>query len=223
MDSLNEITKWHPMSLQKWLREIEENDLLMVMAYLPDAISHVILENLPSRIRKLITESKDDYDHIPERTIDKAKERILEVANDLIYDGELSEPGEVEEAPEIPKKTVLPLELPTDTTADLIETLTLLSKYSQERGLSSLVKAMGKINDPFLKEALQLVIDGADSDFAEEILRNRVEAISYHRELLYSLIIEGIIGIQEGNSTWTLKTRLRSYLPPELGGESSLF
>ncbi|MDH5682115.1 MAG: hypothetical protein OEZ36_11040, partial [Spirochaetota bacterium] len=60
---------------------------------------------------------------------------------------------------------------------------------------------------------------GTDPDIAEEILRNRVEAITYHRELLYNLMIEGILGIQAGNSSWTLEMRLRSHLPPEMGDD----
>ncbi len=216
MTSLNEITKWHPRSLQKWLREIDENDLVLVMPYLPKDVHHLILENLSSRIRKNISESLKETTPVSHRIIDRAKERILEIANDMIDMGELSEPGD-DELEDLPRKTLLPASLPSDNTHQLIETLTILGKFANERGLLSLEEALLKINDPFLKEAIQLIVDDTDSDVVEEILRNRVRAIINHKEMLYNLIIEGILGIQDGNSSWTLELRLKSHLPPDMG------
>ncbi len=224
MKSLNEITQWHPRSLQTWLREIEEIDLMLVMPHLPKAISHIIMENLSSRLRKTVNESYEEYKAVPEKVVARAKDRILELANELIEIGELNEPGEEDgNSYDMPRNTSLPNRLETGSTTNLVESLSILGKYAQERGILSLEEALGKINDPFLQEGLQLIIDGTDPDLVEEILRNRLEAITYHRELLYNLIIEGILSIQEGNSSWVLKTRLRSHLPPEMGGEQSLF
>ncbi len=212
MNSLNEITQWHPRSLQKWLREIEENDLLLVMPHLPKGVSHLILENLSSRVRKVVNDAMKEDLSLAKKVIERAQERILEIANDMIDMGELNEPGEEEEN-DYPRRTHLSPALPTESTKNLVETLTLLGSYAQERGLLSLEEALGKISDPFLKEALQLIIDGTDPDLVEEILRNQVDAITYHRELLYDLMIEGVLGIQAGNSSWILEKRLRSHLP----------
>ncbi len=212
MISLNEITQWHPRSLQKWLREIEENDLLLVMPHLPKGVSHLILENLSSRVRTVVNDAMGEDLSLPRKVVERAQERILEIANDMIDMGELNEPGE-EEDNDYPRRTQLSSSLPTDNTRNLIESIALLGKYAEERGLLSLEEALGKISDPFLKEALQLIIDGTDSDLVEEILRNQVDAITYQRELLYGLMIEGVLGIQAGNSSWILEKRLRSHLP----------
>ncbi|GMT49591.1 MAG: hypothetical protein IEMM0008_1130 [bacterium] len=212
MISLNEITQWHPRSLQKWLREIEENDLLLVMPHLPKGVSHLIMENLSSRVRTVVNDFMSEDLSLPRKVVERAQERILEIANDMIDMGELNEPDE-EEDNDYPRRTQLSSSLPTDNTKNLIESIALLGKYAEERGLLSLEEALGKISDPFLKEALQLIIDGTDSDLVEEILRNQVDAITYQRELLYGLMIEGVLGIQAGNSSWILEKRLRSHLP----------
>ncbi len=222
MRSLNEITQWHPISIQKWLQEVDEIDLILVLSHSSEAVKHLILENLSSRIRKLAIDSMDDYDKVPESIVKKAKKRALGLANELIELGELNEPGE-EELYKITRNTILPKLLQTNNTANLIKTMTILGEYAKERGLLALEEALIKIKDPFLRDALQLIIDGTEADVAEEILRNRVEAITYHRELLYNLIIEGILGIQTGNSSWILRMRLKSYLPPEMGGENGLY
>ncbi|MDH4127613.1 MAG: hypothetical protein OEV44_02585 [Spirochaetota bacterium] len=222
MNSLSEISQWHPRSLQKWLREIEENDIILVMPHLPKDISHLILENLSSRVRKLVIESTKGNISTAKKVVERAKERILEIANDLIDMGEVNEPGEPEELTEYSRQTSLPPVIGINNTTNLIKSLTTLGKYSQERGLLALEEAFGKIADPFLRDGLQLIIDGTDPDLVEEILRNKVEAITYHRELLYNLMIEGILGIQAGNSSWTLEMRLKSHLPPEMGEEKSV-
>ena len=219
MNSLNEITLWNPRSLQTWLREIDENDLLLVLGHLPEGVRHLIMENLSSRVRKMVSESLKDFESVSPKMIERARDRILEIANELIEIGELNEPGEEDDGLDFPRRTTLPPALPISNTKELIETLTLLGKYAQERGILALEESLGKIEDPFLKEALHLIVDGTDPDIAEEILRNRVEAITYHRELLYNLMIEGILGIQAGNSSWTLEMRLRSHLPPEMGDD----
>lgn len=217
MTSIEEICEWHPRSLQIWLSEIDEDDLILVMPHLPQSVSHLIMENLSSRMRKMVSDSIKQENEVPEKVIERAQERILEIANELIEIGELNEPGEEDIVNEYPRKTTLPPKLDTDTTKDLINALITLGKYSQERGILSLEEALGKIEDPFFKEALQLIIDGTDSDLVDEILRNKIDAIIYHKELLYNLMIEGLLGIQAGNSSWTLEMRLKSHLPPEMG------
>ncbi|HEO65210.1 MAG TPA: hypothetical protein ENI73_04985, partial [Spirochaetes bacterium] len=84
MNSLNEVTQWHPRSLQKWLREIEENDLLLVMPHLPKGVSHLILENLSSRVRKVVNDAMSEDPTLPRKVVERAQERILEIANDMI-------------------------------------------------------------------------------------------------------------------------------------------
>lgn len=221
MTSIEEICEWHPRSLQKWLSEIDEDDLILVMPHLPQSVSHLIMENLSSRMRKMVSDSMKTDSEIPEKIIERAQERIIEIANELIEIGELNEPGEEDLVNDYPRKTLLPSKLEIDTTKELINTLITLGKYAQERGVLSLEEALGKVEEPFFKEALQLIIDGTDSDLVDEILRNKIDAIIYHKELLYNLMIEGLLGIQAGNSSWTLEMRLRSHLPPEMGDKLS--
>ena len=220
MKSLNEITQWHYRSLQKWIREIEENDLkndlILIMPHLPNSVSHIILENLSSRVRKIVIDSMSSYKNrkISLKLIQKIQSKLLDIANELIESGILNPPGE-DDNYQSSSHTELPFEFHTQQTDQLINTLTLLGKYAQERGILSLENALSKIKDPFLKEALQLIIDGTSPELVEEILRNRMQAISSYRELLYNLMIEGVLSIQEGNSNWTLEIRLKSHLPPE--------
>lgn len=231
MTSIEEITQWQPRALQRWLQQIEEkdlkSDLILVLPYLPQSVNHLILENLSSQARNRVYNSMNQNKTVSYKAVQKAKERILDTANELIEFGILEEPSESNKLNELADEkdteysNVLPQQLETRNSSEIMETILFLGQYAQERGLSALEEALSKIKDPFLSEALQLIIDGSEPELVEEVLRNRVQAISYHRDLLYNLMIEGVLGIQSGNSNWNLELRLKSQIPPEMGDSST--
>jgi len=57
-----------------------------------------------------------------------------------------------------------------------LETVVALAEQARREGLLGLEEAASKLEDPFLKEAVELAIDGTDPEDLQEILYGRIEA-----------------------------------------------
>ena len=57
-----------------------------------------------------------------------------------------------------------------------LDTVVALAEQARREGLLGLEEAASKLDDPFLKEAVELAIDGTDPEDLQEILYGRIEA-----------------------------------------------
>jgi chemotaxis protein MotA len=57
-----------------------------------------------------------------------------------------------------------------------LDTVVQLAEQARREGLLGLEEAASKVDDPFLKEALELAIDGTDPEDLQEVLMGRIEA-----------------------------------------------
>ncbi|AEF85913.1 leucine Rich Repeat domain protein [Treponema primitia ZAS-2] len=86
-----------------------------------------------------------------------------------------------------------------------------LSKKARREGLLALEEEIEDIHDEYFKTGLLLVVDGTDAEIIRPILTNYLEREHNHyRKILRRLELEGILGIQAGDSPTILSITLNS-------------
>ena len=101
----------------------------------------------------------------------------------------------------------------------LTKTLISFSERARREGLLALEDDLEEVEDPFLREAIQLVVDGTDPEIIEEILRSKMLAPELKGASLLKRMIctAGTLSIQAGDNPRVLALKLAGYLEePEL-------
>lgn len=101
---------------------------------------------------------------------------------------------------------------------ELINTILEYSEIARIEGLLSLEDILDKVTNPLLKKGIQLVVDGIDPDVLRKILDIRIMKINPKSQdlLACSIIYEGVIAIQRGDSVILMLEILTSFLDVDL-------
>ena len=60
---------------------------------------------------------------------------------------------------------------------DLVETIMSLAQKARQEGILALESTVDGLEDPFLKNGMEMVVDGVNADQIEEVLANEIEAL----------------------------------------------
>lgn len=100
-----------------------------------------------------------------------------------------------------------------DDCIKLLSEVLMLSRKAQKYGLLSLEEEIDSCEDLLMKKGIELMISGALPDYIKDILGTYIVVGNYTgKELLKRVIIlESILGIQRGESSFIIRERLSAY------------
>lgn len=104
-------------------------------------------------------------------------------------------------------------EIDKDDCVKLLSKVLMLSRKAQKYGLLSLEQEMDNYEDVLLKKGIDLMLSGASPEYIKEILGTYIVVGNYiGKELLKRVIIlESILGIQRGESSFVIRERLSAF------------
>lgn len=208
------------------LRELDSKDLANALRGAPKRVQQTVFRNISRRAGTFL---KDDMDR--KRPDDRMK-RVLAVNRmDRIIEKPI-EAGETRRGRATPsdrsrKRMAIAIDVHEATSAR--ESFLAIARKAKADGLLSLEEDIDRVDDTFLRDGLQLVIDGTDSVLVERLLRNRLECfeqegtmrireatLRMERELAEDIrrkkmILDGVLSVQWGDNPQMLAQRLDSH------------
>ena len=194
---------------QTLLSEVDQKDLIAALSGASEAVRERFLINMSPRVRSFIeleiglSKAAPDY-------IKSVRRHILLQAGVLAARGMLRWPDS-NGSPPVPPKAAqyavpesllglasCPLE---SLTADERAELWLgIARQALKNGILSLQPVEGQTTDPFLREALQLLVDGTEPALLHDLLETRLKrAILPQQSTRCAMIIEAVMSIQSGD------------------------
>jgi flagellar motor component MotA len=178
--------------------------------------------NMSNRVRSFIEEEMEFREPISLGEIEDAQQRIIltqwRLTSPAGKKTRKSKPQEVSErlkamAQEGQRCFSLPL---SQLSIDQVMTvLVSLSELSLREGIRALEEA--GVEDDFVKEALQLAIDGFELDLLVDLLETRLQTLSDQQKTRYRVIIEGMLAIAAGDNPGIVQHKLHTCYMPGLG------
>jgi len=87
-----------------------------------------------------------------------------------------------------------------------------IANQARKEGILSLQPIEQQAVDPFLREALQLVVDGTEPDLLRDMLQTRlVRAILPQQETRCWMIIEAMMAIQSGDNSGVIRHKMATF------------
>jgi chemotaxis protein MotA len=84
--------------------------------------------------------------------------------------------GLMSDAKRLPKSLIKAITAKVSTPHDGVATIVRMAEIARKEGLLSLETEVAKVEDPFLRKALEMAIDGTDADEVAEILGTEIDA-----------------------------------------------
>ena len=97
----------------------------------------------------------------------------------------------------------------------LITFLVKAAGIAHKGGLIALDGVSEKLDDEFLKQGLQLTVDGADTSIVREILESRKQTLVKELERRLDLVITGLDSLSHGDHPHIVEAKVRAFIPPE--------
>ena len=87
-----------------------------------------------------------------------------------------------------------------------------IANQARKEGILSLQPIEQQAVDPFLREALQLVVDGTEPDLLRDMLQTRLgRAILPQQETRCWMIIEAMMAIQAGDNSGVIRHKMATF------------
>ncbi len=96
-----------------------------------------------------------------------------------------------------------------DEIADL---WTSIAEQARREGILSLEQVAEQMTDPFMRDAVSLVVDGTEPDLVRDILETRLDnAILPQQQTRANMVIEGLMALQSGDNPGIIRHKLESF------------
>jgi len=223
--AMRDLNLLHDRSIERLLRQVDTRRLAMALHGESEEVLDLFHRNMS---RNAVAVLKDIIETGPfGPATQQARAEIVETANRLhnekwIFTKEEAEAMNANETPKIGSVTRADLDqylekLPPSkwSSEDLIEFFKKTMAVALKGGLIALDGIHEKIDDEFLKNGAQLVIDGADTSIVREILeaRKRTLIVDYERRL--EMTITALEGLSKGYSPYIIEAQCRAFLPSQ--------
>jgi len=213
-------------AVQKVLRELDSAELASALLSAPEEISRIVFRNMSGRAGALLREDMKQRGQTEDSARDVAAAKVNTVIEKLIDAGEIRR-GKATSQAAPGLKTAITID--TNDLKTLRESLLSIGGKARAQGLFSLEDDVGGIRDAFLKDGLQLMIDGTDPAVIDRILRTDTESyertgtlrireatLRMEREQAVGvarrkMILDGILSIQSGDIPHILARKLAAY------------
>ena len=216
---VNALTRLTASGAQTLMRDIDQKELVEALKNAAAPLQEKFLGNMSARVRGFI-ETEMELSHISPAQIAQAQLNILLKAAACVERGLLDWPfgkdatPAVDEAqptyPPEPHIAAL-LQRPLDqlTANDMVELWLKIAEQARRFGILSLEQTADQAANPFLREALNLVVDGTEPKIIRDLLQTRLQrAILPQLRTRGLIIIEGLKSIQAGYNPGIIRHQL---------------
>ena len=190
----------------------------------PEGLQDRVLGLLPESLRAHISERMAQTQAVSSSQVLEARQRILHQSNLLAAHGYIAWPhGSQSALVPVPTGNVSPFllnlvrrpveEMSVDDIAELSSRLTL---QARRLGILSLPAVIEETVDPFLREGLQLAVDGAEPNRVRSVLEGRLQPEDAEQEKARRLIIQGIVSTQMGDNPGYVAQTIRQAAAEEV-------
>jgi flagellar motor component MotA len=205
---------------QTLLREVDQKDLVAALVGADAPVRERFLGNMSARVRGFL-QSEMELSKAEPDYIEAVRQRILVQTGMLAAQGILQWPSGNGEVPalqgpqyEVPENLTALIARPLDqlTANDLADLWLGIANQARKEGILSLQATEEQTADPFLREALQLAVDGTEPDLLRDILETRlVRAILPQQETRCRMIIEAMMAIQSGDNPGIIRHKMCTF------------
>ena len=182
-----------------------------------DQVRERFLRNMSARVRGFI-ESEIELSQADSNYSKSVRRRILIQTGGLADRGLLQWPtgnASMPEAQYAVSEDVTELiarSLDQLTANDMADLWLGIAHQARKEGILSLQPIEQQAVDPFLREALQLVVDGTEPDLLRDMLQTRlVRAILPQQETRRWMIIEAMMAIQSGDNSGVIRHKMATF------------
>lgn len=207
---------------QQIMRQIDQKDMTAALIGASAQVQDRFLLNMSSRVRGFIRAEMELSNADAER-IEEARRRIVQLAAECAVRGEIEWPDGTSSPP---SERVEPQFQPSQklheiagrpldqlNAGDLEDLFTGLSAQVHREGILSLSEYADSIDDPFLRMALQLAVDGAEPGLMCDILETRMNfAILPYLKTRGTMAIEGTMAIYSRDNPLIVRHKLAVFV-----------
>ncbi len=207
---------------QHLMRQIDQKDMTTALNGAGSAVQDRFLLNMSSRVRGFIRAEMEMSKADTER-IEEARRKIVQFAAECAVRGEINWPDGTTLPP---SERVEPQYKPSEELRDItgrpldqlnsgdLEDLFLgLSAQAHREGILSLNEYADSIDDPFLRMALQLTVDGCEPDLMCDMLETRMNfAILPHLKTRGTMAMEGTMAIYSRDNPLIVRHKLAVFV-----------
>ena len=205
---------------QTLMREIDQKDLVAALKGAETPVRERFLGNMSARVRGFL-ESEIELSKATPDYSEQVRRRILVQAGCLAARGQLQWPAHNGSTPgpqgpqyAVPADLVDLIARPLDqlTANDLADLWLGIAEQARKEGILSLQPIEAQAVEPFLREALQLAVDGTEPDLLRDILETRlVRAILPQQETRCRMVIEAMMAIQSGDNPGVIRHKMATF------------
>ncbi len=205
---------------QTLLRMVDQKDLVTALKGAAEPVRERFLRNMSARVRGFI-ESEIELLQADSNYSKSVRRRILIQTGGLAARGVLQWPTGNALMPEAQGVQYAVPEDVTELIARSLDQLTAndiadlwlgIANQARKEGILSLQPIEQQVVDPFLREALQLAVDGTEPDLLRDILQTRlVRAILPQQETRCWMIIEAMMAIQSGDNPGVIRHKMATF------------
>jgi len=208
---------------QTLLRMVDQKDLVTALKGAAEPVCDRFLRNMSARVRGFIGSEIELSQAEPDDS-KSVRRRILVQAGGLAARGLLQWPKGNASMPEAQGAQGAQYEVPEDVTEliarpldqltanDMADLWLGIAHQARKQGILSLQPIEQQAVDPFLREALQLVVDGTEPDLLRDMLQTRlVRAILPQQETRCRMIIEAMMAIQAGDNPGVIRQKVGAF------------
>jgi len=211
----NDIVRLTDREVQALMRECDQKDVVVSLKGTRKDLREKFLSNLSTRVRRFIEEEVKRIKPKPEE-VKEARERIGKQIVALAEQGHVTWPLPEKPASRAKAKRKKPSKKYLDTqrrlkrqvqrplselSFDEIKHIFVgLGERARREGILALESLGQSMTDPFLKDAVQLAVDGTEPDLIMDILETWMESLLHEQKRKYQKVIEGIMAIQSGDN-----------------------
>ncbi len=205
---------------QTLLRMVDQKDLVTALKGAAEPVRERFLRNMSARVRGFI-ESEIELSQADSNYSKSVRRRILIQTGGLAARGLLQWPTGNASMPEAQGAQYAVPEDVTELIARSLDQLTAndmadlwlgIAHQARKEGILSLQPIEQQAVDPFLREALQLAVDGTEPDLLRDMLQTRlVRAILPQQETRCWMIIEAMMAIQSGDNPGVIRHKMATF------------
>lgn len=228
--TMSDLSQLRDRSIEHLLRQIDTRRLAFALHGADEEVVSLFYRNMSRKAVEVLKENLATGPFGP--ATQQAQDEIVDTANRLhaekriftkeeaeamntVNNAEASEKGNVTRAD---LDQLLDKRPPsTWNSEDLIEFFKKTMAVAMKGGLIALDGIHEKIDDEFLRNGAQLVIDGADTAIVREILEARKRTMIVDLERRLEMTITALEGLSKGYSPYIIEAQCRAFLPTQGG------
>jgi hypothetical protein len=217
---------------QVLLRETRQIDFVKAVKGAPPGVREKFFGNMSPRVRGFIETEIEFRPDLGREQVDAARERMLSVARALADQGQFTwppvqgergpEPGPGKADAPLPSKPDLPENvtvearlLPALSGDEIVQIVEGLADLARRGGILALQPVEERLGDPFLREAIRLLVDGTEPEVIDDIMRTRADTILQNRGRRGRLFVTAIRSITAGDNPGIVREKAEAFFRDE--------